>query len=575
MNKRMSGAGRLLAASALALVLTTSLQACGGGSSSGGNGNVSVSPPPPPPPVSPPPPPPPPTQSSVTVSGVATYDFVPFNTVTNGLDYAATEQRPIRGAVIELLNSSGGVLATDTTTDSGAYSFADITADTDARVSIKSQLLSTAASSYDISIVDNTSNDAVYAVQGSLTSVGTADQTRDLNAGSGFSAAGAATGTRAAAPFAIMDSIYESVTDFQGVNPDIDFPKLNVYWSTNNRPVGGDVTQGEIGTSSYTRLDLDGNGSFEQPTLLILGADDNDTDEYDKHVIVHEFGHYFEDQLSRSDSIGGSHTLSDRLDPRVAFGEGFGNALSGMILDDPFYRDSFGSNQTQGFDINVEGDNAPNRGWFNEASIQEILYDLYDSDDDGADTVSLGLEPIFNVLTSESYRDGRPFTTIFPFLDALAAEPGVNVADINALKTAQSINGTGPLGAGETNDGNIPNSLPVFKTVSTDGTPVTICSSNDAGTPNKLNNFDFVYVTIPTAGNYTFTMTRTSGATSTDPDFFIFTDDGFRFVADSADNNTETIRVSLTARDYSISARDFNNAQGTGQNSCYSFTVQP
>lgn len=574
----MSGAGRLLAASALALVLTTSLQACGGGSSSGGNGNVSVSPPPPPPPpppVSPPPPPPPPTQSSVTVSGVATYDFVPFNTVTNGLDYAATEQRPIRGAVIELLNSSGGVLATDTTTDSGAYSFADITADTDARVSIKSQLLSTAASSYDISIVDNTSNDAVYAVQGSLTSVGTADQTRDLNAGSGFSAAGAATGTRAAAPFAIMDSIYESVTDFQGVNPDIDFPKLNVYWSTNNRPVGGDVTQGEIGTSSYTRLDLDGNGSFEQPTLLILGADDNDTDEYDKHVIVHEFGHYFEDQLSRSDSIGGSHTLSDRLDPRVAFGEGFGNALSGMILDDPFYRDSFGSNQTQGFDINVEGDNAPNRGWFNEASIQEILYDLYDSDDDGADTVSLGLEPIFNVLTSESYRDGRPFTTIFPFLDALAAEPGVNVADINALKTAQSINGTGPLGAGETNDGNIPNSLPVFKTVSTDGTPVTICSSNDAGTPNKLNNFDFVYVTIPTAGNYTFTMTRTSGATSTDPDFFIFTDDGFRFVADSADNNTETIRVSLTARDYSISARDFNNAQGTGQNSCYSFTVQP
>jgi hypothetical protein len=511
----------------------------------------------------------------VTVSGVATYDFVPFNTVTNGLDYAATEQRPIRGAVIELLNSSGGVLATDTTTDSGAYSFADITADTDARVSIKSQLLSTAASSYDISIVDNTSNDAVYAVQGSLTSVGTADQTRDLNAGSGFSAAGAATGTRAAAPFAIMDSIYESVTDFQGVNPDIDFPKLNVYWSTNNRPVGGDVTQGEIGTSSYTRLDLDGNGSFEQPTLLILGADDNDTDEYDKHVIVHEFGHYFEDQLSRSDSIGGSHTLSDRLDPRVAFGEGFGNALSGMILDDPFYRDSFGSNQTQGFDINVEGDNAPNRGWFNEASIQEILYDLYDSDDDGADTVSLGLEPIFNVLTSESYRDGRPFTTIFPFLDALAAEPGVNVADINALKTAQSINGTGPLGAGETNDGNIPNSLPVFKTVSTDGTPVTICSSNDAGTPNKLNNFDFVYVTIPTAGNYTFTMTRTSGATSTDPDFFIFTDDGFRFVADSADNNTETIRVSLTARDYSISARDFNNAQGTGQNSCYSFTVQP
>ena len=38
-------AGRLLAASALALVLSTGLQACGGGS---GGDSVSVSPPPPP-----------------------------------------------------------------------------------------------------------------------------------------------------------------------------------------------------------------------------------------------------------------------------------------------------------------------------------------------------------------------------------------------------------------------------------------------------------------------------------------------------------------------------------------------
>jgi len=78
------------------------------------------------------------------------------------------------------------------------------------------------------------------------------------------------------------------------------------------------------------------------PVIRILGDENNDTDEYDAHVVVHEFGHYFENSLSRADSIGGPHTQSDRLDARIAFGEGWGNALSGMILDDPVYRDSSG-----------------------------------------------------------------------------------------------------------------------------------------------------------------------------------------------------------------------------------------
>ena len=61
-----------------------------------------------------------------------------------------------------------------------------------------------------------------------------------------------------------------------------------------------------------------------------------DSDEYDRHIIIHEWGHYFEDKLSRADSIGGPHGLSDRLDFRVAFGEGWGNAISAIITDDVF-----------------------------------------------------------------------------------------------------------------------------------------------------------------------------------------------------------------------------------------------
>ena len=54
------------------------------------------------------------------------------------------------------------------------------------------------------------------------------------------------------------------------------------------------------------------------------------TDEYDDHVVVHEWAHYFEANFSRSDSIGGDHASDNVLDIRLAFGEGFGNAYSAM-----------------------------------------------------------------------------------------------------------------------------------------------------------------------------------------------------------------------------------------------------
>ena len=39
--------------------------------------------------------------------------------------------------------------------------------------------------------------------------------------------------------------------------------------------------------------------------IYVLGAADNDTDEYDQHIVAHEFQHFLEDQVSRSDTPGG------------------------------------------------------------------------------------------------------------------------------------------------------------------------------------------------------------------------------------------------------------------------------
>lgn len=505
------------------------------------------------------------------ISGRVTYDDVPFNTSTNGLNYSAITREAARGVTIEALDSNNALLACAVTDGNGEYEVS-VTSNTDVRIRARAEMMQTAGPVWDVSVIDNTSSDALYALNGGLASSGTADSTRNLNAASGWGGSGY-TGTRAAAPFAILSPIYDALQKIAAIDDDVVFPPAEFGWSVNNRAANGNAANGDIQTSSYV-----GNGRVN-----ILGDENSDTDEYDTHVVIHEWGHYFEDQLSRSDSLGGSHTGSDRLDPRVALGEGFGNALSGMITDDPFYRDSSGNQQANGFSINVESNTASPAGWFNEFSVQSILYDLYDSADDGVDALSLGIGPIYNVLTDPDYTGQPLFTTIFSVLDEMRNEEPGSVTAINSLATGQSINGTGKDGAGENNNGSTANSLPVYKTASVNGGAVQVCSagtSSPASNPplfNKLRNRNYVKLTVANAGSHTVSMTRASGSTSRDPDFVIYKDGNPVLRAESAPGEREAVTVSLTAGDYVIDAYDFYNlglgGSGAPGNACYDFTV--
>jgi len=275
-----------------------------------------------------------------------------------------------------------------------------------------------------------------------------------------------------------------------------------------------------------------------------LGLADTDTDEYDTHIIVHEWGHYFEDQMSRSDSIGGQHSGGQKLDPRVSMGEGFGNALSGMITDDPFYRDSLRAGQSTGFSINVERNDTA--GWFDEATVQSILYDIYDTPADGTDNLALGLGPIYEVLTSDDYRTQSSFTTIYSFLDELREQDAGDAAAIDTLSTSRGINSTTAFGVGETNTGGVANSLPVYKVAPVNGAAVEVCSSNSEGLYNKLSNRNFVRFDVTSAGAHSLTMRRTSGSTLRDPDFNIFKDGVLVSRAQSNPAETEVVSLNLT-----------------------------
>ena len=507
----------------------------------------------------------------VKISGRVTFDLVPSNNQTNGLNYSAISRQPARGLTIEAVDASGELLSCGMTDADGNYDVS-VNSNTDVRIRARAEMIRTTGPQWDVTVIDNTSRDALYALNGAIRSSGTADSVRNLNAASGWGGS-SYTGTRAAAPFAILDPIYDALQQFAAIDPGVVFPPAEFGWSVNNRPANGIVSNGDISTSSYV-----GNGRVN-----ILGAANVDTDEYDDHVVIHEWGHYFEDQLSRSDSLGGPHTGSDRLDPRVALGEGFGNALSGMITNDPFYRDSNGSQQVDGFSINVENNSADPTGWFNEFSVQSILYDIYDSADDGVDSVSLGLAPIYNVLTDPDYLSQPLFTTIFSFLDGMREQDPGNASGVNALATGQSINGTGEDGAGENNNGSTANALPVYKAATVNGGAVDVCSAGTA-TPetnprlfNKLRNRNYVKFTVTNSGRHTLIMQRKSGTASRDPDFVLFKDGLPILRAESASGEREAVVVPLTTGDYVVDAYDFFNlgqgGSGRPGNACYDFTI--
>jgi len=513
-----------------ALAGVLSLVGCGGG----GGGS------------SPPPPP-------VTVSGVVTFDLVPHDLGASSLDYGSTFQSPARGVAVEAIDAGSGVtiLASSSTDETGAYSL-DVAPDTQMFIRVKAQMATGGSPAWNFRVIDNTNGGALYVLDGANFNSGSGT-TRNLNAGSGWGGA-FYDGVRAAGPFAILDAVYAAFNKVLDADPGAVFPGLDINWSVNNVPVSGEIEDGEIGTSFYNGV-----------AIFLLGREDNDTDEYDDHVIIHEWGHYFEAQFARSDSIGGSHGGGDYLDMRLAFGEGWGNAFSGMATDDPFYRDSFGSQQEFGFDIDVESNNgaATNNGWFSESSVQSILYDVYDSADDGVDSVSLGFAPIFQILTGEQ-RDTPALTSIFPFITALKAANPAEAANIDAVVQGQDIVSVtiDAFGSGETNSaGEAQDVLPIYTPITVGGGSMQVCSMGgvtaDPGTFNKLSISRFLRFSVNAQGDYTFTATGVAGD---DPDM-ILRDRGAGLVVskDTNPDGSETFTQSLAPGEYVLEVYEFGN----------------
>jgi hypothetical protein len=482
--------------------------------------------------------------NDVLVKGRITFVRIPFSTSLNvGLDYTKPVNRPARGVIV-LVNSAGTTtqLAAGETDSDGNFALSvpqNTPIDLRAVASMQRDA-SVPLPRWNFSVVDADLNTTPYFFTDGAFNSSTV--THDMSIPSGFNSGGTVTGTRASAPFAVLDTVYTAIQTIVGAAPDTNFPALLLDWAPGNP--GGD-----------TFFDSGGAGA----QMIVLSADPaEDTDEFDQHVIAHEFGHYIEHNFSRADNIGGAHGLGDKLDIRVAFGEGFGYAFAAIALKDPIARDSFvtdnnGTPQLVSSTFNVEtnpSQNAPgtpsgNFGcWCSESSVWSLLWDMYDGAADANDGVALGFQPMWDVLIDEQ-RTTPAMTSIFTFTAALKDAQPAQASAIDTLLAGQNISPvTDALGATETH---FPTpvasaaALPVYTSL-TAGSPVTVRSVNDAGHFNTLGNHRFVrYVKSGSTGQ---TVTVTSNGT--DPDVVAYRNGQFALAARGAGNESFTITTAGT-----------------------------
>lgn len=464
-----------------------------------------------------------------SLSGTVTYDFVPAvydpSTQAGGLDFAHAVQKPVRAATVQVMKGTT-VLAVTTTDAAGHYALSYAEPATAGALGVYVLAESSAPV---IRVVDNTDGKAIWAVGAPIDATTT---TRNLHATHGWTGSGYDPAARAAAPFAILDAMYGAARAFLAVRT-FTYPTLIVNWSPENTPAQGDERLGQIGTSHF---------SPAENQIYVLGKEGVDTDEFDTHVIVHEWAHYFERNLSRADSPGGPHGTGDVLDPRLAFGEGYGNALAAMLLPESTYADTIwygGAIVASGFDAETAPSptDDPSPGPFSEMSVMRALYDLFDGGGaESFDAVALGLGPIYDVLTGPE-RTTQAFTTIGSFIAGLKAQAGIDASTRASIDTLLAHYGIGPItdawGAGDAN------LAAMYTSVSVPGTSAVLLTGGFESNKWQQNQY---YVFTGSGGPVTVSATSTE-----DVGVAVYQAGTLVGAADANTSGTESVQISTTS----------------------------
>jgi hypothetical protein len=197
--------------------------------------------------------------------------------------------------------------------------------------------------------------------------------------------------SRNAGAFNILDTLTKANALLLNSVPGFVPPPLTVYWSSSNDSAAlAKLTNGAIRTTFFNPVNS---------AAYILGDRNTDSDEYDDSVILHEYAHLLAARFSKDDSNGGLHYMGDSLDPRIAWSEGWANFFSAAVRGSSVYRDSKAGTNVLRFDIEENVPNGDKAGYTSEASVDGILWDLFDENSDKDDFAQFSFSAIWNAFT--------------------------------------------------------------------------------------------------------------------------------------------------------------------------------
>jgi hypothetical protein len=324
-----------------------------------------------------------------------------------GLQVSTPEVRPVAGARVELVSESGETLAKTQTDAAGNYRL-PWTGDP------KVAFVRVHAAAENVVVVDYFDEKTIYSISTQPWKLPEGETRKDLIAKDA---------DRASGPFNMLEAVSMGNRLLRSAEPNLRLPTATICWTTRHRE----------GTSYFVRA---------RNEICILGDRSVDSDEFDDCIVLHEYGHFVLANLSQDDSKGGSHS-SDRLDPRVAWSEGWGSFFACAALGDSRYIDT-GVDPVRGSGARVEYDVATLRtngeriGFANEKTVARVLWGIFAGNQEKT-RKALGFKPIWSILRSKAWAERPAYRTLLDFCDAFREANAQDAAPMRALLEANGI----------------------------------------------------------------------------------------------------------------------------------------
>lgn len=290
--------------------------------------------------------------SPSVVSGTASFFKRTINISHVGLTVTAlklgapiSSALPIKYAEVRVLNNAGSVVQCGTTDANGALKALDGTSSLQIPGTSGTYTVQVLArSNHNVSVpsgkppfkfyasVKNPCSNDVHSISSTLTTTGPNTYSTSMTA----YARESESPTVAGGAFNIYNDIattYDYLAQNTSVSSDLSClnPKLSVFWTQGFNPAQliypdedpSNVPNVSFYLRGYNELYING-GKLGNITS-------QDTDHFDDAVIIHELGHRVEDACGKMDSPGGTHYGQFRIDPRLAWSEGWGNFFGAHI----------------------------------------------------------------------------------------------------------------------------------------------------------------------------------------------------------------------------------------------------